>query len=61
MDWLLPRQERIEAALARRYLREGGFVLYDLSASYLEGRTCPLAALGYPRDGKRGSCRSSTG
>ena len=54
MDWLLPRQERIEAALARRYLSEGGFVLYDLSASYLEGRKCPLAALGYPRDGKRG-------
>src|SRR6266542_383073 len=35
MDWLLPQQERVEAALARRYLSEGGFVLYDLSASYL--------------------------
>jgi Transposase DDE domain len=54
LDWLLARQERIEAALARRYLTDGGFVLYDLSASYLEGSTCPLAALGYPRDGKRG-------
>src|SRR6266511_523791 len=54
MDWLLPQQERIEAALARRYLKRGGLVLYDLSASYLEGRSCPLAALGYPRDGKRG-------
>ena len=54
MDWLLPQQQRIEAALARRYLQSGGFVLYDLSASYLEGRSCPLAALGYPRDGKRG-------
>ncbi|MGH3061516.1 MAG: IS1634 family transposase [Gaiellaceae bacterium] len=54
MDWLLARQERIEAALARRYLRPGGLVLYDLSASYLEGRHCPLAALGYPRDGKKG-------
>jgi len=61
MDWLLPQQERIEAALARRYLAEGGFVLYDLSASYLEGRKCPLAALGYPRDGKRGKLQISYG
>ena len=61
MDWLLPQQERIEAALARRYLSEGGFVLYDLSASYLEGRRCPLAALGYPRDGKRGKLQIQYG
>jgi hypothetical protein len=61
MDWLLARQERIEAALARRYLREGGFVLYDLSCSYLEGRKCPLAALGYPRDGKKGKLQISYG
>jgi transposase len=61
MDWLLARQERIEAALARRYLREGGFVLYDLSSSYLEGRKCPLAALGYPRGGKRGKLQISYG
>jgi len=61
MDWLLPRQERIEAALARRYLKEGSFVLYDLSASYLEGRKCPLAALGYPRDGKKGKLQIQYG
>jgi len=61
MDWLLPRQERIEAALARRYLEPGGLVLYDLSSSYLEGRNCPLAALGYPRDGKRGKLQISYG
>ncbi len=61
MDWLLARQERIEAALARRSLSEGGFVLYDLSASYLEGRKCPLAALGYPRDGKRGKLQIQYG
>jgi Transposase DDE domain len=61
MDWLLPQQERIEAALARRYLSEGGFVLYDLSASDLEGRKCPLAALGYPRDGKRGKLQIQYG
>jgi hypothetical protein len=61
MDWLLPQQERIEAALARRYLQPGGVVLYDLSASYLEGRCCPLAALGYPRDGKRGKLQIQYG
>ena len=61
MDWLLARQERIEQGLARRHLKEGGFVLYDLSASYLEGRHCPLAALGYPRDGKRGKLQIQYG
>jgi hypothetical protein len=54
MDWLLDRQARIETALARRHLENGGFVLYDLSSSYVEGRCCPLAALGHNRDGKHG-------
>src|SRR6516164_8255907 len=54
MDWLLDRQERVEKALARRHLEAGGFVLYDLSSSYVEGRCCPLAALGHNRDGKTG-------
>jgi hypothetical protein len=54
MDWLLDRQGRIESALARRHLQPGSFVLYDLSSSYLEGRACPLGALGHSRDGKRG-------
>jgi hypothetical protein len=54
MDWLLARQARIEKALAGRHLEQGGFVLYDLSSSYVEGRCCPLAALGHSRDGKRG-------
>lgn len=61
MDWLLGEQERIEAAFARRYLRPGGLVLYDLSASYLEGRKCELAALGYPRDGKKGKLQIQYG
>jgi hypothetical protein len=61
MDWLLSRQEPIEAALARRCLEPGGLVLYDLSVSYLEGRKCPLAALGYPRDGKRGKLQIQYG
>jgi transposase len=55
MDWLLERQERIEDRLARRHLDDGQLVLYDVSSSYFEGRTCPLAKLGYSRDGKRGS------
>jgi transposase len=55
MDWLVERQERIEDRLARRHLRDGELVLYDVSSSYLEGRCCELAALGYSRDGKRGS------
>jgi transposase len=54
LDWLLERQVRIERALARRHLGDGTLVLYDVSSSYFEGRTCSLAQLGYSRDGKRG-------
>jgi len=53
MDWLLARQDRIEAGLAGRHLSEGSMVLFDLSSSWVEGRRCPLAARGYSRDGKR--------
>jgi len=55
MDWLLARQGRIEEALAGRHLHDGTLVLYDLSSSYFEGKTCPLASLGYSRDGKKGT------
>jgi Transposase DDE domain len=55
MDWLLARQRPIEGRLARRHLRDGELVLYDVSSSYFEGRSCPLAELGYSRDGKRGT------
>ena len=54
MDWLLERQDRIEDRLAGRHLADGEMVLYDVSSSYFEGRTCPLAKLGYSRDGKGG-------
>jgi hypothetical protein len=54
MDWLLERQDRIEDRLAGRHLRDGEMVLYDVSSSYFEGRMCPLAKLGYSRDGKPG-------
>jgi len=54
MDWLLSRQQRIEKKLAARHLSEGCQVLYDVSSSYYEGRTCPLARFGNNRDGKKG-------
>jgi len=50
MDWLVERQPRIEAALAKRHLGEGCTVLYDLSSSYFEGHCCPLAQYGHSRD-----------
>ena len=53
MDWLLPRQQKIEKALAKRHLEDGTLVLYDLSSTWYEGHTCPLAARGYSRDGKK--------
>lgn len=52
LDWLLARQERIEKKLADRHLNEGSFVLYDVTSSYYEGHTCPLARFGHDRDEK---------
>jgi len=54
LDGLVGQQERVEQALARRHLQNGTLVLYDVTSTYFEGRTCPLARLGYSRDGKRG-------
>jgi hypothetical protein len=54
MDWLLGRQKSIETKLAGRHLADGGLVLYDVSSSYYEGETCPLARYGHDRDGKTG-------
>jgi transposase len=54
LDWLLKRQPYIEQKLARRHLQEGGVVLYDVSSSYYEGQSCPLAEYGHNRDGKKG-------
>ena len=61
MDWLLTRQNTIQKKLATRHLSAGGLVLYDLSSSYFEGLTCPLAKLGYSRDGKRGTLQVNYG
>jgi hypothetical protein len=55
LDWLGERQDAIERRLARRHLEAGAHVLYDVSSSYFEGRSCPLLALGYSRDRRRGS------
>ena len=54
MDWLLDRQSRIEHKLAVRHLGESKQVLYDVTSSYYEGRTCPLMRFGHDRDGKTG-------
>ena len=54
LDLLLAAQPKVETALARRHLKDGCLVLYDLTSSYLEGRRCPLAHHGYSRDGKPG-------
>src|SRR5271170_3753284 len=54
LDWLGARQSAIETALARRHLKDGALVLYDVSSSWLEGRCCELARFGCSRDGKKG-------
>jgi transposase len=54
MDWLLARQPQIEKKLARRHLKTGALVLYDVSSSYYEGHHCPLARRGHNRDNKQG-------
>lgn len=61
MDWLLERQAAIEQKLAKRHLKAGGLVLYDLSSSYFEGTHCPLAKLGHNRDGKKGKLQVNYG
>ena len=54
MDWALERKGAIENALAARHLVNGTLVLYDVSSAAFEGRTCPLGAIGHPRDGVKG-------
>ena len=54
MDWLLKRQAAIEKKLAQRHMAEATLVLYDVSSTYFEGRSCPLAQFGHNRDGQKG-------
>jgi len=61
MDWVLKRQEVIEKKLAARHLQNDGLALYDLTSSYFEGVTCPIAKLGYDRDGKKGKLQVNYG
>ena len=61
MDWLLERQGAIEKKLAARHLGNGSLALYDLTSSYFEGTTCPLAKLGHNRDGKKGKLQVNYG
>ena len=61
MDWLLARQSAIQSKLAARHLSAGGLVLYDLSSSYFEGTTCPLARIGHSRDGRHGTLQVNYG
>jgi hypothetical protein len=55
LDWLGERQPAIESALAKRHLKNGTLVLYDVSSSYMEGSCCSLAHRGYSRDGRKGT------
>jgi hypothetical protein len=65
MDWLLGRQNAIEATLARRHLgaqvNPHRMALFDLSSSWLEGSHCPLGARGYSRDQKKGRAQIEYG
>ena len=61
LDWLRERQPAIERKLARRHLKAGATVLYDLSSSSVEGRHCPLAKIGYSRDRKKGTLQVEYG
>ena len=61
MDWLLERRDAIERRLAKRHLKDGALVLYDLTSVWLEGRRCPLARRGYSRDGKHGKLQIEFG
>ncbi len=61
MDWLLPQQPAIERRLARQHLGEGSLLLYDLTSTYFEGSSCPLAKLGYSRDKIKGKLQINIG
>lgn len=61
MDALHERQAGIERALVHRHLQDGCLVLYDLTSTYFHGHTCPLAKLGYSRDGKKGLLQITIG
>ena len=59
LDWLLSQQSRIESRLAQRHLSQGTLVLCDVSSTYFEGRTCPLARSSRPERPVRRRRRAS--
>lgn len=61
MDWLVQRQDIIEKKLSARHLDNDGLALYDLTSSYFEGLSCPLATFGFNRDGKKGKLQVNYG
>jgi transposase len=61
LDWLGGAQDAIERGLARRHLSDGTLLLYDVTSTWLEGRCCALARLGYSRDGQRGKLQIVVG
>lgn len=50
MDWLLEQQNRIENKLAKRHLKGGAPVLFDVSSSYYTRQKSSLREYGYSRD-----------
>ena len=61
MDALEARQPVIEQTLAKRHLHDGSLVLYDLTSTYFHGHSCPIAKMGYSRDGKKGLLQITVG
>lgn len=61
MNWLLERQDRIKQRLAKRHLKEGCMVFYNLASVWLEGQHCPVAKHYHPRDGKKGKLQIEFG
>jgi transposase len=55
LDKLLERQKAIQKKLAKKHLKNGHLVLYDITSSYLEGeyKDSELVKYGYNRDGKK--------
>ncbi len=55
LDNLLGRQKAIQKKLAKKHLKNGRLVLYDITSSYLEGeyKKSELVKYGYNRDGKK--------
>lgn len=50
LDWLYARQERIQKKLISKHFSGSTLVLYDVSSSYFEGKSCSLAQYGHSGD-----------